>query len=130
MLKNWKRHISIVLIFSLGFFLIPNSSYACSKKESKTEKSVSSNKDDGRSKDKDCVKVKSCENGNHHKDCNGKCKHSNCRCVQIAPSFAIFPQTYFKTHFQLVEFSVQKFDSDLSNPSPGFYNIWTPPNIG
>ncbi|ULT44859.1 hypothetical protein KRR40_16995 [Niabella defluvii] len=39
-----KKHIGLLLLLALGFFLAPNLSYACSKTSTKTEKSTCSKK--------------------------------------------------------------------------------------
>jgi len=120
-----KKHIGLLLLFALGFFLAPNQSYACSKTSTKTEKSTCSKK---KSK-KDSAKANACKKNKHHDDCRGKCKHGSCYCSTSASSFSLLPLTEAKEKKYFVEVKKQKCSFEEACYSSGYFSIWLPPKI-
>jgi len=122
-----KVHI-LLLIATIGFFLIPSLSYSC---EMKSKKSCC-NKEMSSSKEKmDC-----CKNSNHSKGqekdheggCNGKCGHSNCTTSSVQFSIAFFEMQFKSNNFVFLEKKQNYFNSE-TNLSSGFYSIWLIPKI-
>lgn len=127
-MKNWNRHITLVLLLFLGFLLTPNLSYACSKTPIKTELQKVSRSHHEKAEKKDCCKTKSCEDHHNENDCNGKCKDSSCRCGNS--SFSLFLPIDLKvnTSFDVIE--KHQFEFSQSYYSLGQCSIWQPPKIG
>lgn len=123
-----KFHI-VLLIVTIGFFLIPSSTYSC---EMKTKKSCC-NKEMSSSANK---KMDCCKNSNHSKSkdkdheggCNGKCGHSNCTTSSIHFSVAFFEIKFKNNSFDFSEKKQNYFNSE-TNLSSGFHSIWLIPKI-
>lgn len=124
-LNNLKKHIGVLLLLALGFFLAPNLSYACSKTSTKTEKSACSKK---KSK-KVSSKANACKKNRHHDDCGGKCKHDSCYCSTSASAFSWLPLTEAKEKNSFVEVKKQKRSFEEACYSSGYFSIWLPPKI-
>lgn len=140
------KKLNILLIFILGLALTPNLTFACgsntaksccsNKKPSKdfNQKSCCSNKVADIAKEKSCnsqAKENSTDsetcNGKCNGKCGGKCGHKSCKCSVINLVAA-----YFKvnaTNYNNLSLQQQIFPPIESYLSPGFYSIWTPPNI-
>ena len=130
MLKNLSKHISFVILLCLGFFLMPNITYACAKKAVKTEQKSCSKEQSKKSEDKISCKDKSCEKCNDGHGCNGKCKHSSCKCSISSSSFGLPILIDIKTENQFAEIKTQKFGFKQAYYSSGFHSFWQPPKIG
>ncbi len=119
-----KRFHILVLVFTLGFLMLPTMNYACG---TKTEKDYCKKEISSKTEKKDC-----CAN-NHSKDkdnnCGGKCGHSNCTTSFINFSLVFLNDIKFNTNF---DFSSEKqnFYISKTNISSGFYSIWLIPKIG
>ena len=113
----------------LGFFLIPNLAYACSKKTPKIDKSIYLKIQVEKSEQKDCSKAKTCENNKNHQDCNGKCKHSSCECSISASPFSLSLPTEINTKDLFTALEKQKFTFKKAYYSSGYLSIWLPPKI-
>ena len=130
MLKNLEIHIGVLILFCLGFFLIPNQSYACSKNSTKTEQSACSKKQTARSEHKDCCKAMHHKKCNGSKDCGGNCKGNSCRCVPSTTSLSVPAIIGLKINDQFADAKKQKFGFKQAHYSSGFYSIiWLPPKI-
>lgn len=124
-----KFHI-LLLVFTIGFFLIPMSTYSCEMKSKKAccNKEMSSSNTEKR----DC-----CKNSNHseNKDkdhdggCNGKCGHSNCTTSTVQFSLAFFEIKFKNNNYDFSEKEQNYFNSE-TNLSSGFHSIWLIPKIG
>ena len=127
-----RAKIYILILVTIGFFMIPSVSFACGSGcgTKKTESNASCNSD--KHSKHQAAEDGCCSNENHSKHsngCSGKCKHNSCNCITpvlslIIPSFSELTINHF-------DFSNQKnsfFDKE-STISSGFYYIWTPPNI-
>ncbi|RTZ49976.1 hypothetical protein EJ377_07635 [Chryseobacterium arthrosphaerae] len=85
-MKNFKKHISFVILLCVGFFLVPSISYACAKKRRTQNKILLKRK----SKYKEICKDKSCKKCKDGHDCGDDCNHSSCRC-STSSSFVSLP---------------------------------------
>ncbi len=120
------KKIYILLIFILGFTLMPTVTYACG---SKTEKSCC-NKDKTRNSDtKECCK-KDKQHTNDNDNCDGECGDKSCHCPASHNSLTAYISQQSSTN--IIDFSNEneKFHFIKTYFSVGFYSIWTPPNIG
>lgn len=122
-----KFHI-IVLIVTLGFFLIPISTYACGTNSVKTEKSCC-DKENSNGNKKDCCKNHKQNKEKNEKSCDGKCKHSNCTTTSVHYSVVFFDEIKLKNYFVFLQ-KKQKFHNLKTNISSGFSSIWLIPKIG
>ena len=125
--------IYILVVVTIGFFMIPSISFACgsgcSSKKTESKESFNSEKHSKhQATENGC-----CNNKNQSKNdngCSGKCKHNSCNCITpvlslILPSFSELTINHFDFSHKKKSFTFEK-----SNASSGFYYIWTPPNIG
>jgi hypothetical protein len=123
-----KIHI-VLLIATIGFFLIPMSGYSCEMKSKKAccDKEMSSS---------DGEKMDCCKNMSHSKSkdkdhegaCNGKCGHSNCVTTSAHYSAAFFEIKFNHSNFAFSEKESNYFNSK-TNLSSGFYSLWLIPKI-
>jgi len=127
-LKNLRIHIGILTLFFLGFFLMPNQSYACSKKSTQTEQSSCSKEKSNKSKHSGC-KGKSCKKCKDSNGCGGNCKHSSCRCGASITSLSLPVIIELKAKNQFAAGKKQKFGFKEACYSSGFFSIWLPPKI-
>ena len=128
-LKNWAKYLSLLTIFTLGFLLIPNTSYACAKNVREMAPSSCSKKQDQHSPLKDLTKDKSCEKENQHKACDDQCKHSSCGCGTSAPSFGLHAVLTLHTKNHPSERTKQRFFFKHAHYSSGYFSVWLPPKI-
>lgn len=123
-----KIHI-VLLIVTIGFFLIPTLTYSCEMKSKKSccNKEMSSSNNE---------KMDCCKNSNHSKSkdkdheggCNGKCGHSNCTTSSAQFSIAFFEIKFKNNNFDFLEKKQNYFNSE-TNLSSGFHSIWLIPKI-
>jgi len=125
--KNWNRHITLILFVFLGFLLTPNLIYACSKTPVKTEHQKVSKSHHEKAEKKDCCKTKSCKDHQHDNGYNGKCKDNSCRCGNSSFSFLMPIDFKSITSFNVIE--KRQFEFTQSYYSLGHYSIWQPPKI-
>ena len=118
-MKN-RVHILIIML-TLGFFLMPTLTYACG---TKTEKSCCKKEI---AEKKACCKDK--QSKGQDKECGGKCGHSNCTTSTLQWSLVALYEIEFKTN--LFDFATrkQKCYHNETNISSGFYFVWLPPKI-
>ncbi|MBX9448593.1 MAG: hypothetical protein KL787_02240 [Taibaiella sp.] len=121
-------HISILTLFFLGFFLMPNQSYACSKKSTQTEQSSCSKEKSKKSEHKKGCKGKSCKKCKSD-NCGGGCSHSSCRCGASITSLSLPVIIELKAKNQFAASKKQKFGFKEAYYSSGFFSIWLPPKI-
>ena len=130
MLKNLSVHIGIIIFFCLGFFLIPNQSYACAKHSAKTEKTSCSKTKSKDSKEKDCCKTKSCKKSREDKGhCSGNCKDQSCHNSNSYSSMGLPVVLEIKSKDYFAEAKKQKFGFKETYYSSGYSFIWLPPKI-
>ncbi|HKX87306.1 MAG TPA: hypothetical protein VJL37_11590 [Flavobacterium sp.] len=118
-----KAHI-LIFILTLGFFLIPASTYACG---TKLEKSCCKKEVSSTTAKKDCCKDK--QTKGQDKECGGKCGHSNCTSSISQLSLAVFNLIEFRTDLFNFTTKKQKFYHTKARISSGFYFVWLPPKI-
>ena len=123
-----KLHI-VILILTLGFFLMSGTSYACGKSSEKNscENKATSNKTNNTCQ-KDCCKKDHSPNKDQH-GCNGKCDHSGCTTSSLHHSLIAINEFAFDTNS--FNFSVEKQNSlhKTASISAGFTSIWLLPKI-
>ena len=129
MLKNFSKHISLVFLLALGFFLMPSVGYACAKKSVKIEQTSCSKDQSKKAEQKECCKTKTCKKNKNHNDCNGKCKHSSCSCSTASSSFSLPIPIDLRTKNHFAKIKKQRFDFKQANYSSCYFSIWLPPKI-
>ena len=121
-----KRIIYILFVLIIGIVVAPSNSFACS---TKTEKASVKKMCAKEVKDSECLK--NCKHNLKDKQaCPGKCGEKSCKCptINMGSAIAIFPQTD-KNIFYLFA-NKGEAPNHKTNLFSGFYDIWTPPNIG
>jgi hypothetical protein len=118
-----KQVITYFFIAVFGLFLLPENAFAFAKKET-----MSCCKFKQTAEKTCCKKTKSSEKEN---GCNGKCNKNACT-VNAGLTFA-FLSNFTVSDFTVVWNTVSKktaFNYPENSISPGYYFIWSPPNIG
>lgn len=128
-LKNWGKHICLVILLGMGFLLMPGFSYACAKTATKTEQTSCSKDQNKKAGQKECCKVKSCKKDKNHKDCSGKCKHSSCSCSTSSSSFSLPAPFDLETKTHFTKTKKQKFGFKQALYFSGYFSTWLPPKI-
>lgn len=118
-----KHHILLIVLF--GFFMMPNTTFACGNSDSGSctmEMSSKSNK-------KDCCSKDSHSKKSQHKGCNGKCGHALCSTSSV--NIAVSSYSQFEIHSANFNFlsEKQKFYQSVSFTSAGYSSIWLIPKI-
>jgi hypothetical protein len=110
----------------LGFYLMPDTIYACDKSKSKTEKQCCKKEASSLRDYCCCSKAKN----KKHNGCGGKCGHSNCTPSNI--SFTSILTNEVQLNLNSFDFSneKQKFYLSETNTSKGFCLMWLIPKIG
>ena len=126
-MKN-KFHI-VLLIVTIGFFLMPVLAYSCEIKSNKSccNKEMSS----AEAEKMDCCKNTNDsknKNQDHEGGCNGKCGHSNCVTTSMHFSVVFFEIQFKNNNFAFSEKEQNYFNSKI-NLSSGFYSLWLIPKI-
>ena len=122
MRKNFHTYL---LLFTLGFFLLPSVSFAC---EMKSEKACCKKEVPAKSEKKACCKDAPSDNEN--KSCKGKCGHSNCTSTSASSTFAILNDFVFNSNAFDFSTEKQKFYNYKTFISSGFSSLWLIPKIG
>ncbi|MBW1658645.1 MULTISPECIES: hypothetical protein [Flavobacterium] len=121
------KRFHIIVIITLGFFLMPMATFACGKLSGK----ISYTKEASKNHDNDCCS----KDGSHSKKnndgcCGHKCGHKSCGCVSICNGgITFFNQLDFKNITISVFSKKQKFHSSETSILSGFYTIWLIPKI-
>ncbi len=123
-----KLHI-LVLLFTLGLFVVPSVGYACGTKSVKTEKTCCSEKTSIKKESKSCCDSTSTKDEDN--SCKGKCGHSNCTTVSSV-GFSLFVYNEIEFTNNNFDFSTKKskFHHSENLLSDGFVSIWLIPKIG
>ncbi len=123
-----KFHI-LLLIVTLGFFLIPTLTYSC---EMKSKKSCCNKEISSSNKEKmDCCKNNNPSKSNDEKSeggCSGKCGHTNCTTSSVQFSLTFFEIKFKGNNLEFSEKEQNYFNSE-TNISSGFSSIWLIPKI-
>ena len=119
--------IYIILIVLLGYFLMPDITYACgSGSGSHSCKMEMSSK----TKMKDCCSKKSNSKESKDKGCSGKCGQSMCSVSSVNIGITSSIQyEILNTAFSFSE-KKQNFSHAISFPSDGYVSLWLIPKIG
>ncbi|MBF2709065.1 hypothetical protein [Flavobacterium soyangense] len=121
-----KFHI-ILLIVTVGFFLMPSLTIACEMKSGKS--CCNTETPNSNIEKKDCYKIANHSKNKEHEDsCNGKCGHSNCTTSSVQFSIAFFEIKFKSNNFDFSEKQQNYFNSE-TNLSSGFHSIWLIPKI-
>ncbi|MEO8236912.1 MAG: hypothetical protein ABI576_02305 [Flavobacterium sp.] len=124
-----KKIYILFFLLTIGFFLIPISSFACGNNTMKT-----SHKKEITSKEKNCCTKECCKKTKDSKkekhNCNGKCNHTNCT-TSSSLQFSIPTSNDFELQNTTFNFLIEKSGSyyNEANISDGFTSIWLPPKI-
>ncbi len=119
------KNFYIIILVLIGFFWMPSSIFACGMTSKKA--SCKSEMSAGNCKMKCCQKK---SKDKSDKGCEGKCGKSTCQIQTVSFSAILYAFTEIKNNHFLVSTSKQVFYNNETNPSDGFYFIWSPPNIG
>ena len=124
--------IYILVVVTIGFFMIPSISFACgsgcSSKKTESKESFNSEKHSKhQATENGC-----CNNKNQSKNdngCSGKCKHNSCNC--ITPVLSLILPSFSELTINLFDFSTKKQKDFYSETiiSSGFYSLWLIPKI-
>lgn len=121
-----KRFHTYLVLFILGFFLLPTMSYACGIK---SEKACCKNEVPSKTQKKSCCK--DTHSDNDKKSCDGKCGHSNCTSTaSTSSSFAVLNDYSFAANSFDFSTDKQNFQDSKTFISSGFSSLWLIPKIG
>lgn len=119
------KKMFLLLVFILGFLLVPNTAMACKSEALKhtSHKQISSKN----TKEHSCDGASHSKNNNHN--CGGKCTHSKCVC----PSFCSVSLFYNEVIVDAVTIEnpivPQKFPNFQTYLSAGYGLLWLIPKI-
>ena len=121
-----KRLHILIIILTIGFFMLPTLSYAC---ETKTEKWCCKKEKTEKTDKKNCCNNKQSKDKDN--GCDGKCGHSNCTS-SISVNFSIISSYEINFKNNSFNFSEEKskFYHSKTFISSGFTSIWLIPKIG
>lgn len=125
----------VLILLLIGTFLFPEAALACEKMPEESAEACEMNdaKDSEKttSCDRDCCKkADGFEKASEQKhDCDGSCQGN---CHQVLTHFNFALPTYVSDILRNPDFFFRKdnFHTLKTQPTSGFYFIWTPPNIG
>lgn len=129
-MKNFGKNISIAALFCLGFLLMSSQSYACSQKASAKEYDICVKPSSKKLEDNSCCQTGSCEKNKHHRNCNGVCGHSACKCSTSISSLNLPIAIELASNHHFAELEKNTFGDQNDDGSSGFTSIWLPPKIG
>ena len=116
----------IILIITLGIFLMQSNCFACGRNKISTEKKCCKKETASNTEKKTCCdKSDDCK-----KECRGKCGHLGCTAVSIL-QFSIINTFDIDFKNNNFSFSTKKLNFYQSDTfvSSGFYSIWIIPKI-
>lgn len=123
-MKNFHK---LILMITLGFFLMPALSMAC---EMKSEKSCCNKEMSSKDNSNDCCKkTKDSKKNDHDNGCNGKCGHNNCTTSSMQFNLAFFDVKFNNNNFDFSK-KEQNYIHSEDNLSSGFSSLWLIPKIG
>ncbi|MBB4802542.1 hypothetical protein HNP37_002617 [Flavobacterium nitrogenifigens] len=120
------KRLHIILIVTLGLFLMPMASFACGN----LSKEVSCKKEANAAHHDDCSENSCHLKKGNHEGCGGKCGHRTCGCVSVCSGGIVF-LTYpeFKNTSICLFSEKQTFYNSETSILSGFYSIWLIPKI-
>ncbi|WP_163393560.1 hypothetical protein [Flavobacterium limi] len=120
------RKIFLLLLFILGFLLMPNNAMSCNKSlKTDSHKEMSSMK----VKEHSCCKSSYSKNKKHNCD-GGKCTHTKCGCSSSCSVFLSFTEVNTSDFTIEIAFTIQKFPNFQTLVSTGYGSLWLIPKIG
>lgn len=120
-----KRAHIIIIILTLGIYIVPTLSYACG---TKTEKSCCKKETSSKTEKKDCCKNK--QSKEQDNGCGGKCGHSNCtNTTTVSLNFISFNEIEFENNNFDFLTQNQNFNNPKTHISSGFSSLWLIPKI-
>lgn len=119
----------MLFLVCLGFFLMPNHSYAYSKESTKIEQKECSSIKTKKSPEKDCCRTKSCSKNKQNNGCKGNCNNNSCRCSVPFSALGLLVQVEIGSKNYLAETKKLKFSFKQAYISSGFHFAWLPPKI-
>lgn len=125
-----KTHIGIILLFCLGFLLLPSTGYSCEKDSSKKQHTSTAHEHQSTHSKTNNTCSENTSKKADHGDCNhSKCDHVTCRC--LSSSCSVFLTMPFDLNLKEFSFvSKQKFGFQQNIYYSEFSHIWLPPKIG
>lgn len=121
------KKIFLLLLFILGFLLMPNNAMACKNKslKSTSHKEMSPKK----VKEHSCCKSSYSKNKKHNCD-GGKCAHTKCTCTSSCSLFLFFSEGSTSAASGEIAITKQKFPNFQNLLSSGYGSLWLIPKIG
>lgn len=118
--------IYLILIVLLGFFLMPNASYACGSGSGKHSCKMEMS---SKTKMKNCCSKKSNSKETKEKGCSGKCGQSMCSVSPV--NIGIVSSIQYEILNQSFSFlnKEQNFSHTVSFTSDGYSSLWLIPKI-
>ncbi|MEO8253082.1 MAG: hypothetical protein ABI554_01750 [Flavobacterium sp.] len=118
--------IYLILIVLLGFFLMPNASYACGSGSGKHSCKMEMS---SKTKMKNCCSKKSNSKETKEKGCSGKCGQSMCSVSPV--NIGIVASNQYEILNQSFSFldKKQNFSNSISFTSDGYSSLWLIPKI-
>ncbi|MFH6958591.1 hypothetical protein ACHRV1_14415 [Flavobacterium aquidurense] len=121
------KRFYIILIVTLGLFLVPTATFACGN----LSKKASCTKETSKTHNEDCCS----EEGGHskkekHDGCGHKCGHASCGCASVCNGgISFLSELEFKNNTLSLFSQKQKFYNSETSILTGFYSIWLIPKI-
>ena len=119
-----KFHILLIVLF--GFFMMPNTAFACGNSDSGSCTMEMSSK----TKTKDCCRKGSHSKSNKHNGCNGKCGKALCSAPSVNTAIPLYNQFEIQSSNFNFSSEKQKFYQSVSFTSAGYSSLWLIPKIG
>ncbi|WP_269236496.1 hypothetical protein [Flavobacterium flavigenum] len=121
------KRIFLLLLFILGFLLMPGTGMACTIKslKSPSHKEMSAKN----VKEHSCCKSSDSKNKNHNCD-GGKCTHTKCACSFSCSVFLFFTPTVTSNTVIEIASAAQRFPDLETLVSTGYRSLWLIPKIG
>lgn len=124
------KKIYIIVLVTLGFFLIPSMTFACGNScGNKTEKRTCKKETESKAEKDCCCNSDNNSKSKNHKGCGGKCGHSKCACPSASNGFTISSELILKKNSFDFSSEKQKFSNTETFISSGFYSLWLIPKI-
>lgn len=119
-----KKLVTVIVVFLFGMFILPQDSYACTKKMDSTfHQSITPKK----TAEKNCCANNSSD---EEKGCTKNCDNSKCHCSAFGScsSFVLKTTESFTSFFVSAVIKKDNFHyTSLTNKV--FLSVWTPPKI-
>lgn len=122
-----KKKFFLLLLFVLGFLLMPGKAMAC---ENKSLKSASHKETFSKNANEDsCCKSSYSKNKKYNCD-GGKCTHTKCGCASSCSVFLSCTEISTSDAIIEIAFTTQKFPNLQTLVSTGYGSLWLIPKIG